>query len=104
MIISTTPSLEGKKIKEYRGIVFGEVVSGIHFVNDLTASITNMVGGRAEEYEQEIVNARADTISEMMEKAEKIGANALVGVSIDLEVIESMLMVTASGTAVVTEE
>ena len=73
MLITTTSSLEGKVIKEYRGVVFGEVISGIHFINDLTASITNFVGGRSEEYEQELVNARADAINEMIEKAEKIG-------------------------------
>lgn len=104
MLISTTPSLEGKTIKEYRGVIFGEVISGIHYMKDLTASITNMVGGRAEEYEQELVDARAEAISEMMGRAQKIGANAIVGVKIDIETINgSMLMVTASGTAVVVE-
>ncbi len=106
VIISTTPSLEGKIIKEYRGIVFGEVISGIDFTKDITASITNLIGGRAEEYEQELVDARADAISEMMERAKKIGANALVGVKIDVETIGqngSMIMVVASGTAVVVE-
>ncbi len=106
VIISTTPSLEGKIIKEYRGIVFGAVISGIDFMKDITASITNLIGGRAEEYEQELVDARADAISEMMERAKKIGANALVGVKIDVETIGqngSMIMVVASGTAVVVE-
>lgn len=104
MLISTTPSLEGKTIKEYRGVIFGEVISGIHYMKDLTASITNIVGGRAEEYEQELVDARAEAISEMMGRAQKIGANAIVGVKIDIETINgSMLMVTASGTAVVVE-
>ena len=108
MIISTTSSLDGKTIKEYRGIVFGEVISGIHFIKDFTASITNFIGGRAEEYEQELVDARAEAISEMIERAKKIGANALIGVKIDVETIvngekNSMLMITASGTAVVVE-
>lgn len=110
MTISTTSSLEGKKIKEYRGIVFGEAISGIHFVKDFTAGITNIVGGRAEEYEQELVNARADAINEMIERAKKIGANALVGVKIDVEAVGSsersvisMVIVHASGTAVVVE-
>jgi len=110
VIISTTSSLEGKTIKEYRGIVFGEVISGIHFIKDITASITNFVGGRAEEYEQELVDARADAINEMMEKAKKIGANAIVGVKIDVETVGSnekaamaMLMVHVTGTAVVVE-
>lgn len=106
MIISTTSSLEGKKIKEYRGIVFGEVISGIDFLKDFTASITNVIGGRAEEYEQELVDARADAVNEMIQRAKKIGANALIGVKIDVETIgkeSSMIMVTATGTAVVTE-
>ena len=111
MIITTTTLLDGKKIKEYRGIVFGEVISGINFVKDFTASITNFVGGRAEEYEEELVNARADAINEMIARAKKIGANALIGVKVDVETItngyennqSSMLMVTASGTAVVVE-
>lgn len=110
MIISTTSSLEGKTIKEYRGVVFGEVISGIHFIKDFTASITNFVGGRAEEYEQELVDARADAVNEMIERAKKIGANALIGIKIDVETVGgsessamSMLLVHASGTAVVVE-
>ena len=110
MLITTTSSLEGKVIKEYRGVVFGGVISGIHFINDFTAGITNFVGGRSEEYEQELVNARADAINEMIEKAEKIGANALIGVKIDVETVGnsekslmSMLLVHVSGTAVVIE-
>lgn len=110
MIITTTSTLEGKTIKEYRGIVFGEVISGIHFIKDFTASITNMVGGRAEEYEQELVDARAEAVSDMIERAKKVGANALIGVKIDVEAVGSnegstmsMIMVTATGTAVVVE-
>ena len=109
MILSTTPSLEGKTIKEYRGIVFGEVISGIDFVKDFTASITNFIGGRASEYEEELVSARADAISEMIDRAKKIGANALVGVKVDVESVtvgeqgQMMIMVVATGTAVVIE-
>ena len=109
MILATTSSLENKIIKEYRGIVFGEVICGIDFIKDFTASITNFAGGRAEEYEEELVNARADAVNEMIERAKKIGANALVGVKIDVESINFgekngvMLMVVATGTAVVTE-
>ena len=110
MIISTTSTLDGKKIKEYRGIVFGEVISGIHFIKDFTASITNFVGGRVEEYEQELVNARADAVSEMIERAKKIGANALIGVRIDIEPVGSsedsaisMIVVHATGTAVIVD-
>lgn len=106
MILSTTPTLEGKKIKEYRGIVFGEVITGINFLKDFTASITNFVGGRAMEYERELVDARAEAIEEMITRATKIGANALVGIKVDVEPIGesgSMIMVVATGTAVVVE-
>lgn len=109
MVISTTSSLDGKKIKEYRGVVFGEVICGINFIKDFTASITNFTGGRAEEYEEELVNSRADAINEMIERAKKIGANALIGVKFDIESISFgekngvMLMVVASGTAVTIE-
>lgn len=109
MLMSTTSTLEGKKIKEYSGIVFGEVVNGINFTKDFLASITNFVGGRSKEYEEEIVNARADAIKEMMDRAKKIGANGLVGIKIDVETISVnengvMLLVVATGTAVVVED
>ena len=107
MLLSTTSSLEGKTIKEYRGIVFGEVISGINFVKDFTASLTNFIGGRSSEYEEELIIARANAINEMIERAEKIGANGLVGVKVDFESITSgekgqvMIMVVATGTAVI---
>lgn len=107
MIISTTPSIEGKQIKEYRGIVFGEVVSGVDFMKDFAAGITNIIGGRADAYEGELIDARANALKEMMQKATNIGANAIVGVDVDYEVLGqagNMLMVAASGTAVVIEE
>ncbi len=109
MLMSTTSTLEGKNIKEYRGIVFGEVVNGINFTKDFLASITNFVGGRSKEYEEEIVNARADAVKEMMDRAKKIGANGLVGIKIDVETISVnengvMLLVVATGTAVVVED
>lgn len=106
MIISTTPSLDGKTIKKYMGVIFGEAISGIDFMRDWGASIANFTGGRVSEYEEEIVNARADAIKEMMDRAKKVGANAIVGVKVDTEAIGpngSMLMVTVSGTAVVVE-
>ena len=109
MLISTTPNVEGRKIKEYRGVVFGEVINGIDFTKDFMASITNLMGGRSEEYEQEIIDARADALTEMSQRAEKIGANAIIGVKVDYEPMSigergaGMLMVTASGTAVVLE-
>lgn len=106
MLLSTTSSLEGKTIKEYMGIVFGEAISGINFAKDFVVSITNFVGGRASEYEEELVLARADAVREMIERAEKIGANGLVGVKVDVESItvgeqgQMMIMVMATGTAV----
>jgi len=104
MLISTTSSIEGKAIKEYRGVVFGEVINGINYMRDFTAGISNVIGGRATEYEEELINTRAEAITEMMKRAEKIGANAIIGVKLDYETINSMLMVIASGTAVVIEE
>ena len=106
MLISTTSTIEGKSIKEYRGIVFGEVINGVNFLKDFTAGITNFLGGRAAEYEGELISSRADAINEMISRAEKIGANAIIGVKIDYEPMgegSTMLMVVASGTAVVIE-
>ena len=106
MITTTTPSVEGKRIVEYKGIVFGEVVSGVNFVRDLAASFSNFLGGRSGSYEEELVNARQNAIREMEQRAYAMGANAVVGVDIDDEVLgtdNGMLMVTASGTAVVVQ-
>ena len=106
MITTTTPSVEGKKITEYKGIVFGEVVSGVNFVRDIAASFSNFLGGRSGSYEEELVNARQHAIREMEQRAASMGANAVVGVDIDYEVLgadNGMLMVTASGTAVFVE-
>lgn len=110
MLLSTTSVLEGKKIKEYRGIVFGEAICGIDFVKDFTASLTNFTGGRVSEYEEDLVAARADAVSEMIERAKKIGANGLIGINVDVksitvgEKVQVMLMATATGTAVIVEE
>lgn len=106
MLLSTTSTIEGKKVKEYRGIVFGEVINGIDFIKDFSSGIANIIGGRSSEFEEELVNSRADAISEMIKRAEKIGANAIIGVKIDYEPMGEnryMLMVVASGTAVVIE-
>lgn len=106
MITTTTPSVEGKRIVEYKGIVFGEVVSGVNFVRDLAASFSNFLGGRSGSYEEELVTARQNAIREMEQRAYAMGANAIVGVDIDYEVLgadNGMLMVTASGTAVVVQ-
>ena len=100
MLVTTTNSIEGKKIIEYLGIVFGEVVEGIDFFKDFAAGFTNIFGGRSASYEESMTETREAAIREMTKKAEALGANAIVGVKIDYEVINSMLMITASGTAV----
>lgn len=103
MIVTTTPAIEGKKIVEYKGIVFGEVISGVDVVKDVVAGLSNFFGGRSNTYETELVNARESALREMEERAARLGANAVVGVDIDYEVLganNGMLMVTASGTAV----
>lgn len=106
MLITTTPTLEGKKIVEYKEIVFGEVITGIDFVKDFSAGLRNIFGGRTGAYEGELVQARQQAIKEMALKAAELSANAVVGVDIDYEALGqggNMLMVTASGTAVVVE-
>ncbi len=106
MIISTTPTLDGKKIIEYKGIVFGEIISGVDFIKDFAAGLTNFFGGRSGSYEGELIQARENAIEEMITRSRAMGANAIVGVDIDYEVLgqgNNMLMVTASGTAVVVE-
>lgn len=102
MIVTTTPSVEGKTIIEHKGIVFGEVITGVNFVKDIGAGLRDIFGGRSEGYESELVQARQQTLQELKNNAEKIGANAVVGIDFDYEVLGStMLMVTAAGTAVV---
>ena len=90
-------------IVEYHGVVFGEVITGINFVKDIFASFRNIVGGRSESYEQELQNARMKAMEELEDRASQLGANAVVGIHIDTEVLGEgggMLMVTAAGTAV----
>ena len=104
MIITTTPSIEGKKIVAYNGIVFGEVIAGVNFAKDFVAGLSNFFGGRSNTYEEELLMARETALKEMEQRAAALGANAVVGVDIDYEVLGSdngMLMVTASGTAVI---
>jgi uncharacterized protein YbjQ (UPF0145 family) len=101
MILSTTPSIEGRSITDYLGIVAGEAILGANIVRDIFASITDIVGGRSGKYEQELAKARKIALQEMADEAERLNGNAVVGVDLDYEVIrEGMLMVTASGTAV----
>ena len=104
MIITTTPSIEGKQIVEYKGIVFGEVVAGVNFLKDIAAGFRNVFGGRSQGYEEELIKARKDVLRELEQRAVETGANAVVGMKLDYEVLGSeggMLLVTASGTAVV---
>ena len=103
MIISTTPSLEGKRITNYYGVVTGETIIGANLFRDLFAGIRDIVGGRASSYEEVLREAKDAALKEMSERAEAMGANAIVGVDLDYETVgsnSSMLMVTASGTAV----
>lgn len=103
MLVTTTPSLEGKEITEYLGIVFGEVISGVDFVKDFAAGLSNFFGGRSQTYEDELIRAREQAMYEMVQRATQMGATAVVGVDVDYEVLgtnNGMLMVTASGTAV----
>lgn len=101
MIITTTPSVERQTIQTYLGIVTGEAILGAHIGRDIMASLTDIVGGRSGEYEVEVRKARTIALKEMSSEAEDKGANAVVGVDIDYEVIrQGMLMVSASGTAV----
>ena len=106
MILTTTNIIEGHKIIEYKGVVFGEVIAGVDFVKDFVAGISNFIGGRSTTYENELIEARQSAMAEMQHRAYSMGANAVVGIDIDYEVLGSnngMLMVTASGTAVVYE-
>lgn len=103
MILTTTPSVEGKTIEQYCGIVIGEAVMGANLFKDMFASIRDIVGGRSGSYEDELTRARKMAFSELEQDARNMGANAVVGIDIDYEVIGdkgSMLMVSISGTAV----
>ena len=104
MILSTTPQIEGHTIREYKGVVTGETIIGANFVKDLFAGIRDIVGGRAGAYETVLREAKETSLNEMMQRAQAMGANAIVGIDIDYETIGangSMLMVATSGTAVV---
>jgi uncharacterized protein YbjQ (UPF0145 family) len=104
MILSTTPTLEGRPIREYKGIVTGEAILGANVFKDLFAGIRDIVGGRSATYERELASARQIALDELAQRARELGANAVVGVDLDFEVLgaqNGMLMVSASGTAVV---
>ena len=106
MIITTTNEIQDKKVIEYKGIVFGEVISGVNMFKDLGANLRNIFGGRSKGYEDELLTARTNALEEMKTRAAALGANAIIGVKMDYEVLgadNGMLMVTCSGTAVVTD-
>ncbi|HUV03896.1 MAG TPA: heavy metal-binding domain-containing protein [Armatimonadota bacterium] len=104
MIVTTTPSIEGKRITSYLGIVTGEAILGANIMKDLFASITDIVGGRSAAYEEELSRARQMALDEMADRAAAMGGNAVIGVDLDYEIIrQGMLMVSASGTAALVE-
>lgn len=103
MIVTTTMNIEGRKITNYMGIVTGEAIMGANIIKDLFASIRDVVGGRSAAYENELIRAKEIALQEVRERAAALGADAVVGVDLDYEVLgqnNSMLMVSASGTAV----
>ena len=102
MIITTTPTLEGHPVRDYLGIVTGEAIVGANIFKDLLAAVRDVVGGRSGAYERALSSAREDALREMANRAADRGANAVVAVDLDYEVIGNMLMVTAAGTAVQT--
>jgi len=106
MLVVTTPSIEGRKIKQYFGIVSAEAILGANIFKDMFASIRDIVGGRSQAYEKELRKAKDIALMEMIGQAEKLGANAIVGVDLDYESLavgNGMLMVIATGTAVILE-
>lgn len=106
MILTTTNTIEGKNIISYKGVIAGETIIGANFFKDIFAGIRDIVGGRSGSYEQVLLEARETAMQELEQRARQMGANAVVGIDLDYEVIGakgSMLMVSASGTAVVTD-
>jgi uncharacterized protein YbjQ (UPF0145 family) len=104
MIITTTGTVEGRPVKEYRGIVFGETIIGANIFKDILAGIRDIIGGRSGAYERVMMEARETSLREMKERAEQAGANAILAVKVDYETVgtgNGMMMVVASGTAVV---
>jgi uncharacterized protein YbjQ (UPF0145 family) len=103
MLLSTTEELQGFEITDYLGLVHGEVVSGANIMRDVMATVTDFVGGRSAAYEEELQNSRENALRELTDRAQRLGADAVVGLSIDFEVIGgrgAMMMVTTIGTAV----
>ena len=107
MILTTTTSVEGRPVSQYLGIVTGEVIVGAHIFKDVLAGVRNIVGGRSGSYESTLREARAEAFEEAMSEAREMGADAIIGIDIDYEVLGqggSMLMVAVSGTAVRLQE
>lgn len=103
MLLTTTPTIEGHPIQQYFGVVSGEVIIGANFIKDFTASIHDFFGGRSSSYEDTLIEAKKKAMQEMQQRAERMGANAVVGIDLDYETVGqsgSMLMVCCSGTAV----
>ena len=108
ILVTTTPGVEGRRIVAYKGLVGGDAILGANMFRDFFAGIRDILGGRSGAYEKVLRNAKNEAINDMMEQAREVGANAIVGVDLDYETIQienggSMLMVSASGTAVVLE-
>lgn len=106
MIVTTTPTIEGKRVTQYLGIVSGEAILGANILKDFGAVFRDITGGRASKYEEELIKAKEIAMREMVEEAQALGANAILGIDLDYETVGSggsMLMVSASGTAVVVE-
>ena len=104
MILTTTNTIEGHPVKEYKGIVTGETIIGANVFKDFMAGLTDFFGGRSTAYEQVLIEAKDTALKELQERAERVGANAIIGIDLDYETVGpngGMLMVTASGTAVV---
>ncbi|MBP9186753.1 MAG: heavy metal-binding domain-containing protein [Bacteroidia bacterium] len=107
MLLTTTNNIEGRKVKQYIGIVTGEVILGANLFKDFFASIRDIVGGRSGSYEKVLKEAKDNALRELTEKAQAVGANAIIGIDLDYETLGangSMLMVAASGTAVILED
>ena len=103
MLVSTTSTLQGKNVEEYLGIVTAEVIIGANFIKDIMGGLRDFFGGRSATYEKVLQEARQNALSELMQRAQELGANAIIGIDLDFETIGgggSMLMVVASGTAV----
>ncbi len=105
MIMTTTSTLDGIKVKQYLGVVSGETIMGANIIRDFMAGITDIIGGRASAYEKSLVEAKEIAMNEMIAEAQKMGANAVIGIDLDYETVGqgSMLMVSVSGTAVIVE-